>query len=60
VKRRLDDAAWMARNFPNADARRKADEAIDALDPHAPMSAYLDAWLAAYVSAGGQTRLSFH
>lgn len=56
---KCDDAAWMAKNFPTAHARKKADEAIDELDPHAPMSAYLDAWIAAYRSAGGVTRLRF-
>ena len=34
--------------FPNARARAAADAAIESLDPKLPMSAYLDAWEAAY------------
>ncbi len=34
--------------FPNAAARRAADDAIDKLDPKLPMTAYLDAWESAY------------
>lgn len=34
--------------FPNASARRAADKAIDALTVSLPMSAFLDAWEAAY------------
>jgi len=34
--------------FPNAAARKAADDAIDRLDPKLPMTAFLDAWEAAY------------
>jgi hypothetical protein len=41
--------------FPNARARKVADEAIDKLDPKLPMTAYLDAFESAYVAAGGKS-----
>jgi hypothetical protein len=41
--------------YPNAKARRKADEAIDKLDAKLPMTVFLDAWDQAYVDAGGQS-----
>ena len=50
-----DDARWMAKNFPSPQARKKADEAIDALDVALPMTTFLDAWIAAYLAAGGKT-----
>lgn len=34
--------------FPNAAARRAADDAIDKLDVTLPMHVFLDAWEAAY------------
>ena len=39
--------------FPTRSARKFADEAIDELPESAPMSAFIDAWLAAYKKAGG-------
>jgi hypothetical protein len=51
------DDAWFAKHFPSAHARDVADKAVDALDPSLPMTAFLDAWLAAYLAAGGKTRL---
>jgi hypothetical protein len=50
-----DDARWMAKHFPTVHARKKADEAMDALDVSLPMSAFLDAWIAAYFAAGGKS-----
>jgi hypothetical protein len=47
--------AEVARHFPSAHARKRADEAIDQLDVSMPMSAYLDEWVRAYVAAGGKT-----
>lgn len=40
--------------FPTASARRKADEAIDALPEQAPMTEYIDTWLRVYREAGGR------
>jgi hypothetical protein len=54
---RKDDAAWIAKNFPTASARKAADEAVDSLDPHEPMTSFLDTWIAAYIRAGGKTKL---
>lgn len=54
---RLSGPAWVAKHFPTSHARDAADRAIDDMDPHAPMSAYLDAWIAAYLKAGGKTEL---
>jgi hypothetical protein len=48
------DAAWWAENFPTVRARAEADKAVDALDPKLPMTAFVDAWIAAYKAAGGQ------
>jgi hypothetical protein len=50
---RMDERRWWDRHFPNARARTAADEAIDALDPALPMTAFIDAWIAAYRAAGG-------
>jgi hypothetical protein len=41
--------------FPNARARKAADEAIDKLDPKLPMTAFLDAWEAAYLASCGKS-----
>lgn len=41
--------------FPNARARKAADDAIDKLDPQLPMTAYLDAWEAAYFEVAGRS-----
>ena len=51
------DEAWFAKHFPNARARDAADKAIDLIDPKEPMTTFLDAWVAAYVRAGGKTKL---
>ena len=37
-------------------AHEAADKAIDALPETEPMSAYIDAWLAAYRAAGGMEK----
>jgi hypothetical protein len=49
----------MAKNFWSPNARDKADQAVDKLDPQLPMTVFLDTWIAAYIAAGGQTRLKF-
>jgi hypothetical protein len=42
--------------FPNARARKAADEAIDLLDPSLPMTTFLDCWENAYhVASGGKS-----
>lgn len=51
------EAAWWVKNFPTVSARDAADKAIDALDPKEPMTTFLDAWIAAYIKAGGKTDL---
>lgn len=43
----------LEQRFPTRAARDAADAAIDALPATAPMTEYLDAWLAAYRAAGG-------
>jgi hypothetical protein len=42
--------------FPTAAARQSADEAIDELPESAPMTEYIDVWLAAYRGRGGIER----
>lgn len=44
----------VATRFPSAHARAAADLAIDALPVSAPMTTYLDTWIAAYKAAGGR------
>ena len=56
-KEKESDAQWMRRVFPDARARDVADLAIESLDVAAPMSEYLDAWVAAYRAAGGRTSI---
>jgi hypothetical protein len=51
------DLLWFGKHFPNAAARKKADEAVDKLDSKLSMTEFLDAWIAAYVAAGGRTSL---
>ena len=51
------DDAWFAKNFPTAHARDAADKAIDKLDVHEDMRAYIDAWIAAYIKAGGKCNI---
>jgi hypothetical protein len=51
------DDEWFAKNFPSAHARSDADKVIDKLDPNLPMTAFIDAWIAAYIAAGGRTTL---
>lgn len=41
--------------FPNARARKAADDAIDQLDPKLSMTAFLDAWEAAYFASCGRS-----
>lgn len=41
--------------FPNARARKAADAAVDQLDPQLPMTAFLDAWEAAYFEVAGRS-----
>jgi hypothetical protein len=53
----LADDRWFAKWFPHAAARAAADRAIDALPVTATMATFLDAWVAAYVAAGGRTKL---
>lgn len=42
------------KRFPSQDARKKADEVVDALSVHEPMHVFIDAWVAAYRAAGGK------
>lgn len=49
------DKIWMQSHFPTTHAREAADRAVDRLDPSLPMTAFLDAWVAAYIRAGGRT-----
>ena len=44
---------YMRRRFPSADARRKADEAIDKLDVDRPMTEFIDVWYQTYQEAAG-------
>lgn len=39
---------WFRRNFPSAEARRKADEAVDRLDVTLPMTEFIDTWIRVY------------
>jgi hypothetical protein len=48
------DEALMAKRYPSAQARKKADEATDAIPPDEPMTVFIDAWLAVYKAAGGK------
>jgi hypothetical protein len=52
-----NDEAWFAKNFPTPHARKKADEAIDKLSPTLSMTEFIDAWIAAYVAAGGKVNI---
>lgn len=42
------DREWMRRRFPDARARIMADKATDSLPENAPMTEYIDRWIAAY------------
>lgn len=44
---------WFRKRYPSAEARRKADEAIDKLDVHCTMAEFIDTWIAAYKQAAG-------
>ena len=46
---------WMRKNFPSADARKRADEAVDKLDVDLPMKDFIDVWVQAYREAVGPT-----
>jgi len=50
------DDEWFQKNFPTSHARDIADKAIDKIDVTEPLHVFLDAWLAAYLAAGGRTR----
>lgn len=41
--------------YPNKRCRDAADKAVDAMPVSESMSAFLDAWDAAYVEAGGRS-----
>jgi len=45
------------KRFPDAHARKRADEAMDAIAVTEPMTTFLDAWIRAYIVAGGKTPL---
>jgi hypothetical protein len=48
MKKPIKQELTVEKLYPNARARRAADEAIDQLDPKLPMTAFLDAWDQAY------------
>jgi len=52
--KKLSDAQWMNRHFPDPRAREAADIAIDALSVDEPMHVFLDTWIAAYQTSGGK------
>jgi hypothetical protein len=54
-----DRDPWILKQFPTPAARKAADAAIDALNEDETMKTYLDAWIAAYIQAGGKTKLRF-
>lgn len=56
-RRTEGDAQWMRRVFPDERARAATDAAIDELDVSESMATFLDAWVMAYVGAGGKTLL---
>lgn len=39
---------WMRKRFPCAEARHKADAAVDVLDEHLPMTEFIDVWIQTY------------
>ena len=47
------DARAMKARFPTARARAAADKAVDELPLTAPMTKFVDVWLATYRAAGG-------
>jgi hypothetical protein len=48
------EARWWREHFPTVSARQAADAAVDALPVSAPMSEYIDRWIAAYTAASGR------
>jgi hypothetical protein len=46
----LRSTAPVEKLFPNPNARKVADEAVDALPATEPMTTFLDVWEAAYFS----------
>lgn len=42
---------WFRKRYPDASARRKADEAVDDLDVASTMIEFIDTWIAAYKKA---------
>jgi hypothetical protein len=57
--KKQDAAAWYREHFPSSHARDAADEAIDTIDISLPMRTFIDAWIAAYIKAGGKTTFRF-
>ena len=49
-------AVTFEKRYPTKRAREAADAVIDAMPNDLPMTAFLDAWLAAYRAAGGIER----
>ena len=50
------DREALRKRFPTAQARQMADKAIDHLTADAPMSTYVDLWIASYRAAGGKEK----
>ena len=48
------DRDRLRRRFPSAHARWTADRTVDELPADAPMSTYVDCWIASYRAAGGK------
>ena len=46
---------WFRKRYPSAEARRKADEAVDKLDVALPMTEFIDTWMQAYKDASGDS-----
>lgn len=48
------DRALLIKRFPSFHARIAADRTVDTLPADAPMTLYVDTWIAAYRKAGGK------
>lgn len=59
VRRVETDEERFRRIFPTPRARDVADQAIDDVGVTEPMTTFLDAWVRAYVAAGGKTTFKF-
>jgi len=55
MTKRKQRALTIEELFPNARARKAADDAIDRLDISLPMHVYLDAWEASYYAVAGKS-----